>query len=652
MPIVSQKKVTLYAMQEKRNEILVALQRYGKMHIENDDAEVEGALNNVDTISKELDAISWAISELKPLDGRKKPMLQAKEVISFDELKDVYNKRESSLEVSSKVRSLEDERLVLNSKRIRLENLKSSIEPWLALDFAVETIRDTENCRITAGTVPSIDSQEFYLEVEKIEGVHCQKVYTDKDNNYVFLIYHISQNEEMAPLLSRVGYTATSFSNFSGVPCDVIKDIENQVYDIEKKEDEIVYEKEKLASALPDMERLLDALMIETSRQEKVDDLTTTRYVFKLEGFIPTHLEDELKKVIADCAGDEYDLDIVEPADEDEIPTLYENRAFVKPFESVTDMFGKSRPNALDPNVTMAPFFAIFFGMMMSDAGYGLIIAVIASFIYVKTKPKYGEGNKLIRVIAISGVFTIIWGILYGGYFGFSLKPLLFNPLEKPMYTLGLSLLLGVIHIVVGMSVRAATLIKRKQVMAAISQQFTWIAFLVGLVLFALPTLATFVGQEPSATLIVVGNIGKVIVLTGLVGIIVLGGYGKKGIGRIIGGVTSLSEITSYMSDILSYARLFGLGLATGVIGMVINTITGMMTGSVLGWIIAGGIFVGAHLFNIAINALGAYVHSSRLQYVEYFGKFFEDGGKEYNAFKVDTKYYTVIPKDAEQNKN
>jgi V/A-type H+-transporting ATPase subunit I len=211
---------------------------------------------------------------------------------------------------------------------------------------------------------------------------------------------------------------------------------------------------------------------------------------------------------------------------------------------------------------------------------------------------------------------------------------------------------MGVMHILVGMSVRAATLIKRKQVMAAVSQQFTWISFLAGLVIFALPTLATFVGQEPSATLITIGNIGKIIVLIGLAGIILLGGYGKKGIGRIIGGITSLTEISGYMSDILSYARLFGLGLATGVIGMVINTMAGIMTGSVIGWIFAPIVFVGAHLFNIALNALGAYVHSSRLQYVEYFGKFFEDGGKEYKAFKVDTKYHTVIPKEAEINKD
>ncbi|MCK5129000.1 MAG: V-type ATP synthase subunit I [Clostridiales bacterium] len=646
MPIVLQKKVTLFAMQEKRNNILVALQRYGKMHIEKDveDDVLESVVNKSETVALEHEIIDWAISELKPLDLRKKPMLQPKDVISFDQLKKNFNERKNTLDIAYAVKKLEEKRLAINSKLIRLENLKSSIEPWIDLQLPVEAIKDTENCRITAGTVPTIDAQEFYSEISDNETLHYQKLYADKDNHYVFLIYHNSENEELSQLLSRVGYSSTNFSNYEGVPRDVIVDIEKQIEEIQVKKDKIEAEKSNHAKALPDMERLLDALMIETNRKDKADDLQTTQYVFKLHGFIPAHLEEELREIVAECAGEAYELTVQETIDTDDVPTLYENRAFVRPFESITDMFGKSKHTAMDPNVTMAPFFAIFFGMMMSDAGYGLIIAVLASFIYFKTKPKYGDGNKLIRVIAISGVFTIFWGILYGGYMGFSLKPLLFNPMQEPMLTLGLCLLMGVIHIIVGLSVRAATLIKRGQVMNAISQQFTWISFIAGLVMFALPTLAGFVDQEPSTLFLVLNKIGTVMLFAGLGGIIVLGGHGKKGLGRIFGGLSSLSEITGYMSDILSYSRLFGLGLATGVIGMVVNTMAGMLTGSVFGWIFAGVVFVGVHLFNIAINALGAYVHSSRLQYVEYFGKFFEDGGRDFKPFKISARYHEVLP--------
>ena len=195
------------------------------------------------------------------------------------------------------------------------------------------------------------------------------------------------------------------------------------------------------------------------------------------------------------------------------------------------------------------------------------------------------------------------------------------------------------------MILRAYILIKRGEVMAAISQQVTWITFLIGIVLFAIPMLVNMTGGTASATMMSVGNVGKYITFVGLGGIIVLGGYGKKGLGRITGGVSSLTEITSYLSDVLSYSRLFALGLATGVVGMVINTIAGMLWGGVIGIFFAILILIGGHIFNIAINALGAYVHSSRLQYIEFFGKFFEGGGKPFKPFAQKTKYYNVRQK-------
>ena len=651
MPIVKQKKVTLYALKEDRAKIMEALQRYGKMHIESESAaEEEKSGRNASDVSKEYDKVEWAIRELKQFDERKSAMLAPKDIVTYSRLEKLYNERAELLAAVDSLKALEDERVQQSSKRIRLDNVIEHMTPWMGLDIPVQTISDTEDCVISAGVVPSIEYDGFMEETGGTDGVHVEKILTDKDSTYVFMVYHISEAEKMGPLLSRVGYAPANFQNFMGTPRSIIESTQKEISELEAKEAKITAKKQGFAKNLAALEKLLDAMMIVKNRQEKQEGSAETEYVFVIEGYIPAHLEKELRGVISAAAGDRADVEITEPEDADSVPTLYENRAFVRPFEAITDMFGKSRPTALDPNVTMAPFFAIFFGMMMSDAGYGLIIAAIASFIYYKTKPKHGEGNKLIRVIAISGVFTILWGILYGGYMGFSLPKftLLFNPMEEPMLTLGLCLLMGVIHILVGMSVRAAALIKRGDWMGAISQQFTWIAFIAGLVMFALPTLAGFVDREPSALFLALNKVGTVMLFAGLAGIIILGGHGKKGFGRIIGGVSSLTEITSYLSDILSYSRLFGLGLATGVIGMVVNTMAGMMTGSVFGWLMAGVIFVAVHLFNIAINALGAYVHSSRLQYVEYFGKFFEDGGRDYKPFKVSTKYHEVAPDNVE----
>ncbi len=648
MPIVKQKKVTLYALKQDRAAIMEALQKFGRMHIESDQSEDEEKGGRTATeISKEYEKVEWAIKELKQFDERKSAMLAPKDVVSFSQLEKTYAERTPLIKSVDSLRSLEDERVQQSSKQIRLENVIEHMSPWVGLDIPVETIKDTDDCVISAGTVPSTEFEGFMEDIAQINGVHVEKVMADKDVIYVFMVYHMTASEHMVPLLSRVGYSPSNFQNFEGTPKKIIVEVEKEIYDLEKKERQIMTQKKGFAKNLDELEELLDAMMIIKGRQEKQEGSSETEYVFVIEGYIPAHLEDDLRAVIKEAAGDRADVEIAEPTKDDDVPTLYENRAFVRPFEAITDMFGKSKPTAIDPNVTMAPFFAIFFGMMMSDAGYGLVIAALASFAYFKTKPRNGEGNKLIRVIAISGVFTILWGICYGGYFGFSVPKLtlLFNPMEEPMLTLGLCLLMGVIHILVGMGVRAAALIKRKQVMEAVSQQFTWMALIAGLVMFALPTLAGFVDAEPSALFLFLNKVGKVMLIAGFAGIILLGGYGKKGIGRIVGGVSSLTEITSYMSDILSYSRLFGLGLATGVIGMVINTMVSMMAqNGIFGIFFAAILFVAVHLFNIAINALGAYVHSSRLQYVEYFGKFFEDGGRDFKPFKVSTKYHEVVP--------
>ena len=650
MPIVKQKKVTLYALKQDRDAIMEALQRYGKMHIESAN-EDEGDKNSKNTsgVAKEYDKVEWAIKELKQFDSRKSQFLAPKDTLTYTSLERTYADREELISAVDSLRELEDSRIQLSSKKIRLNNVIENISPWLGLDLPVETIADSEDCVITAGIIPTSEFSGFLEEIGDESGVHVEKILTDKESTYVFMVYHIMESELMVPLLSRVGYSPSNFQNFEGTPREIVAQAQKDIAELERKENEIVLNKQTFAKNLDGLEELLDAMMVIKGRKDKSEGTDETEYVFEINGYIPDHLEDELRNVIMNAAGDRAEVVIEEPSEEDKVPTLYENRAFVRPFEAITDMFGKSSPNAIDPNVTMAPFFAIFFGMMMSDAGYGVIIAALASFLYFKTKPKNGEGSKLVRVIAISGVFTILWGILYGGYMGFSLPKftLLFNPMEEPMLTLGLCLLLGVIHILVGMGVRAATLIKRGKIMEAISHQFTWMSFIAGLVMFALPTLAGFVDREPSALFLALNKVGTVMLIAGLAGIIILGGYGKKGLGRVTGGISSLTEITSYLSDILSYSRLFGLGLATGVIGMVVNTMAGMLTGSFFGWIFAAIIFVAVHLFNIAINALGAYVHSSRLQYVEYFGKFFEDGGRDYKPFKISTKYHEVIPEQS-----
>jgi len=286
----------------------------------------------------------------------------------------------------------------------------------------------------------------------------------------------------------------------------------------------------------------------------------------------------------------------------------------------------------------MAPFFFAFFGMMISDAGYGIVIALLTGLILWKFKPQ-GMAYKLIKLGFYGGISTIIWGALFGGWFSdiisiltggkFVIRPLWFNPLDDPMRLLLWSFIFGGLHIFVGLGIKGYMLIRDGKVKDAIFDIGFWYIFLLGIALL-------FAGG-------VFATIGKYMAIVGAVLLVLTQGRDKKGIiSKFFSGVLSLYNSVSYMSDILSYSRLLALGLATGVVGSVINAIGTLFGFNIFGIIILIVVFTIGHLFNIAINALGAYVHASRLQYVEFFGKFYEGGGRPFNPFRIKTKYTNI----------
>lgn len=277
----------------------------------------------------------------------------------------------------------------------------------------------------------------------------------------------------------------------------------------------------------------------------------------------------------------------------------------------------------------MAPFFFIFFGMMVSDAGYGILLA-LASFLAIKKiKPK-GMAKKLLELLLLGGISTLIWGAIFGGWFGglIPLPPIWINPIEDPMSLLVFSFILGLIQIYTGLILKAYINIKDGDLLSALFDQGFWLVLLTGCIMFALPGTA---------------QAAKIVAIVGAVGLILTQGRTQKNpIQKLLSGVMSLYDITGYLSDVLSYSRVLALGLATGVIGTVINTMAELVGVNIIGYIAMVLILVIGHVFNIAINALGAYVHSSRLQYVEFFSKFYEGGGRAFNPFRINTRYINL----------
>ena len=349
---------------------------------------------------------------------------------------------------------------------------------------------------------------------------------------------------------------------------------------------------------------------------------------------------------------------IEEIKEDEESPTLLSNNSFSASMEGIVESYGLPKRGEFDPTTIMSFFYVFFFGMMLSDAAYGAIIAV-ACFVLLKKFPRMSRGMyQSIKMFMYCGISTLIWGILFGGYFGnivdivsqkffgttITVPALWFIPLNDPMKLLMYSMLFGMIHLFVGLGIKGYMCLKEKKIMDFFCDVVLWFMLLIGLILMLLPSeIFSSISQIQIVFPDAVNLVAKGLAIAGAVGILLMSGRDKKNPAlRLALGAYDLYNITGWLSDVLSYSRLLALGLATGVIASVINQMGSMLPNNIAGVILFLVIFVIGHTLNLAINLLGAYVHTNRLQFVEFFGKFYEGGGRAFHPFTPDTKYVDV----------
>jgi V/A-type H+-transporting ATPase subunit I len=439
------------------------------------------------------------------------------------------------------------------------------------------------------------------------------------------VVYHHICEERIHPLLKQSGWTKVTFSEFPGTPKANIKRLTDDLEGLRKKKEELTKHAESLVNDIGLLEILYDLISIEKDKSSIVKDLGKTDKTFMLKGWLPERFSKDLVQLL-DGMTDKYTLQFEDPRDEDDIPVLLDNPAVVQPLEMITEQYSLPNPRGVDPNLIMAPFFVVFFGMMVTDAGYGIIMAIVTAFILYKFKLQGGI-KKMMGLMFLGGISTFIWGVVFGGWFGDLLKirPLWFNPLEEPLKMLIFCLALGVIQLYTGFGIQAYKSIRVGKYLDAFYDQGLWLMLLTGLMFMALPPLAVA---------------GKYMAIIGAAGTVLMSARTEKNIfKRLISGVLSLYNVTGFLGDVLSYSRLFALGLATGVIGAVFNSMGLMMSGSLIGKLFMVIFLIIGHTFNLTLGILGAYVHSSRLQYVEFFGKFFEGEGKAFDPLRIKTKY-------------
>lgn len=414
--------------------------------------------------------------------------------------------------------------------------------------------------------------------------------------------------------------------------------LEIQEKDFLKQLKQFQEEQKELALSVQSFENLYDALLYEEKHQSFKDLMKESQYFCYLEAYIPAELQDTLPQLLKE----QFSVHLIweDLVRSEEYPIALKNHPLVEPYEVITEMFSFPHAQEIDPTPSLAPFYFVFFGMMFSDLAYGLILSALTGFMVFGLKVK-GNMRKMCLMLFQCGFSAAFFGLLFGGFFGNMLDaitgiegflpPLWFNPTTNPMQLIILSVAMGFVHILTGLILKMKILIATARYGEAWLDQFPWILILGGLPLWAIQR--TIWVQLPEWIPLAFMGLGVLLLL------FFSGRPSKNPIVRLIKGLGALYSVTSYLSDLMSYTRILALCLATGVVAMVVNNI-GVMGGfTLLGIVMFIVIAVLGHSLNFALSVLGAYIHSTRLQFVEFFGKFYEGGGKLFTPHTVQNQY-------------
>ncbi len=636
MAIVKMKKVSMIALQSEKNIIIKNLQKFGNLQVVNleDQIAEQGFLElqpdndneSVARLEAKLSQVKFSLDFLSKFNKEKKPMFAPKVQINEAQSKEYLEKEERLGNVYETCRGIDGRFTELKSVETKLHNTIAQLIPWMPLAVNLDEIGNTQNTSTVIGSISTKYLDEFSAAIkdENLEA-YFEKVSEEKEYTYLMVVYHHVCEERILQLLKQSGWTKVSFNEFSGTAEENVNKLKAELESIETKRAELTKQAEGMVSEISFLEILYDLYTIEKDKSSVVKDLVKTDKTFMLYGWIPEKHIDALTKLMEGIT-DKYTLNFDDPGEEDEIPVLLDNPAVVQPLEMITEQYSLPNPRSLDPNLVMTPFFVVFFGMMITDAAYGIIMAIATAIFLKKFKPAGGM-KKMMGLMFLGGISAFIWGGVFGGWFGdlIRVRPWWFNPLEEPLKMLIFCLVLGIIQLYTGFILQAYKSIKAGNVMDAVYDQVLWLMLLTGLIFMALPPLAI---------------VGKYMAIVGAAGTVLFSARSEKNIvKRLMSGVLSLYNVTGFLGDVLSYSRLFALGLATGVIAQVFNAMGVMMGGSLIGKVFMVVFLVIGHTFNLALAVLGAYVHSSRLQYVEFFGKFFEGEGKPFEPLRIRTKY-------------
>lgn len=623
--IIAMKKAKVVVLKEDQDKLLKALQKQQVIMPINFDQQ--------QTANPELQRTEDTLKLLKKYRGKEKFFVEPK-VISASDF-EIINPEHQALVTQTEYAHAEIARLQAEDEA--LENEIKVLNPFYLMDINLQARKTLKYANMLTGYIPSRNLERLNEFVSEHGGI-VNAYETNAGSTSVMIACYFEDFALVNEGVRTLGFTEFELPVQDTLVRDIV-DAKNQAREaIAEKIAELNKELERLAADIDKLKILNDQLLTRNELESVIP--TQTLETMYLEGWVRVDQVDLLKQVVEKTVAI-YDLEIVDPEEGETPPTALANKKFVSQFEPITDMFATPSYEGNDPNGVMAPWYWIIYGMMMGDVGYGLIMLLFFGFLIKAKRPK-GNSLRMMKVFMYSGITTIFWGALFGSYFGFEIYPLLFSPMNEPLMMLILSIIIGTLHILTGIITRGINNLKAKNVLAAISDDFSWAAILAGGIFAALGMLPDI--GIPAIIINIVSSFGLALVLIGVVLILIFGGRSKPSIiGKAIGGLGGLYGGVGIASDILSYSRILALSLSTAVISMVMNMMAGMLQANAIGFIFSFIVYIIGHGFNIGMGMLSAYVHDGRLQYIEFFGKFYDGGGYNFKPLGPKLKYIDEI---------
>ena len=630
------KHLRLLGMESEREALLKTMQDLECVEISHIDGSEEAlktglakpddrALLNAQEESRAYRAALAALDRFAP---EKKRLFRKRQGVSRASFFDEENERQAR--AAAEAINADMHRLgEIESERTKNEALRASLAPWLAVDAPLDSTDGVLS--LLFGTVGATVTDDALRALsDSLSGLLTwQQASSDKTLRYLLIACHKSVKEQALSALRDLGFSTVSFRGMTGTAKENDKALAENLAALEKERQEI---EQRIAGLGGKREALLEAsdrAAIALRREEAKSRLIETDKVFLLEGWLPADRCTALEKALEPftCA-----VETREPAEDEypQVPVQLRNNKLTRPLNMVTEMYSLPAYGTLDPNPLMAPFFILFYGIMMADMGYGILMMIASVVIGKKYRPK-GTSGELFSLLGLCGLSTFIVGAMTGGFFGDFLTqlvaivspgtvftlPKLFDPLDDLTMILIGSMALGVVQIITGMAISLIEKCRRKKFLDAFFEEITWWIVFLGIALAVL--------KKGTAVL----YLGCALVLLGP---IVQG----KGWGKLTGVFGSIyNHVTGYFGDILSYTRLMALMLAGSVIAQVFNMLAAM-PGNVIAFLIISML---GNAMNFGLNLLGCYVHDLRLQCLEFFNKFYVDGGKPFRPMTLDTEY-------------